>query len=46
MEIGQDKEGPRAGRRTIGKVAGHEIHLEIEGVQDNNNNNNKKIKIK
>ena len=27
-------EGPRAGRRTIGEVAGHEINLEIEGVQD------------
>ena len=27
-------EGPRAGRRTIGLVAGHEINLEIEGVQD------------
>ena len=32
-------EGPRAGRRIIGEVAGHEINLEIEGVQD-------KIKIK
>ena len=28
-------EGPRAGRRIIGEVAGHEINLEIEGVQDN-----------
>ena len=28
-------EGLRAGRRTIGEVAGHEINLEIEGVQDN-----------
>ena len=27
-------EGPRAGRRIIGEVAGHEINLEIEGVQD------------
>ena len=25
-------EGPRAGRRTIGQVAGHMIHLEIEEV--------------
>ena len=25
---------PQAGRRTIGQVAGHEINLEIEGVQD------------
>ena len=29
-------EGLRAGRRTIGQVAGHEINLEIEGVQDKN----------
>ena len=30
------KEGPtkRAGRRITGQVAGHEINLEIEGVQD------------
>ena len=27
-------EGLRAGMRTIGQVAGHEIHLEIEDVQD------------
>ena len=27
-------EGPRAGRRTMGQVAGHEINLEIEGIQD------------
>ena len=27
-------EGLWAGRRTIGQVAGHEIDLEIEGVQD------------
>ena len=27
-------EGPRAGRRIIGQVVGHEINLEIEGVQD------------
>ena len=27
-------EGPQAGRRTIGQVAGHKINLEIEGVQD------------
>ena len=27
-------EGPRAGRRIIGQVTGHEINLEIEGVQD------------
>ena len=27
-------EGLRAGRRIIGQVAGHEINLEIEGVQD------------
>ena len=41
-EEGQDDmEGLRAGRRTIGQVAGHEINLEIEGVQDKN-----KIKIK
>ena len=33
-------EGLRAGRRIIGQVAGHEINLEIEGVQD------KKIKEK
>ena len=33
-EKGQDMEGLRAGRRTIGQVAGHEINLEIEGVQD------------
>ena len=26
-------EGLRAGRRIIGQVAGHEINLEIEGVQ-------------
>ena len=32
-------EGPRAGRKTIGQLAGHEINLEIKGVQD-------KIKIK
>ena len=30
-------EGPRAGRRIIGEVAGHEINLEIEGVQDKKN---------
>ena len=28
------EEGLRAGRRTIGQVARHEIHLEIEDVQD------------
>ena len=33
-EKGQDMEGLRAGRRIIGQVAGHEIHLEIEDVQD------------
>ena len=34
-EEGQDDmEGLRAGMRTIGQVAGHEIHLEIEDVQD------------
>ena len=27
-------EGPRAGRRIIEQVAGHEINLEIEVVQD------------
>ena len=27
-------EGPWAGSRIIGEVAGHEINLEIEGVQD------------
>ena len=27
-------EGPRARRRITGQVAGHEINLEIEGVQD------------
>ena len=27
-------EGPRAGRRIIGEVVGHEINLEIEDVQD------------
>ena len=27
-------EGPRAGRRIIGEVAGHKINLEIEGVHD------------
>ena len=30
-------EGLRAGRRIIGEVAGHEIHLEIEDVQDKKN---------
>ena len=44
METGQDdRKVPQsstrrmaagAGRRTIGEVAGHEINLEIEGVQD------------
>ena len=34
MEIGQDDRSPRAGRRIIGEVAGQEINLEIEGVQD------------
>ena len=29
--------GLRAGRRTIGQVAGHEINLEIEGVRDKKN---------
>ena len=28
-------EGPRVGRRTIGQLAGNEINIEIEGVQDN-----------
>ena len=33
MEEGQDNmKGPRAGRRTIGQVAGHTIHLETEEV--------------
>ena len=32
-------EGPRAGRRTIGELAGHEVNLEIEGVQDKININ-------
>ena len=35
-------EGLRAGRRIIGQVAGHEINLEIEGVQDKIN---KSIKL-
>ena len=30
-------EGLQAGRRTIGQVAGHEIHQEIEDVQDKKN---------
>ena len=33
-EKGQDMEGLRAGMRIIGQVTGHEIHLEIEDVQD------------
>ena len=34
-EKGQDNmEGLRAGMRIIGQVARHEIHLEIEDVQD------------
>ena len=33
-EKAKTMEGLRAGRRTIGQVAGHEIHLEIEDVQD------------
>ena len=32
-------EGLRSGRRIIGQVAGHEINLEIEGVQDKINKN-------
>ena len=35
-------EGLRAGRRIIGEVAGHEINLEIEGVQDKKNTNHQK----
>ena len=38
MEIGQD-DGRPEGRKEdngIGEVAGHEINLEIEGVQDKN----------
>ena len=38
MEIGQDDDGPRAGRRIIGEVAGYEINLEIEVVQNKINN--------
>ena len=36
MEIGQDnrKVPQGTGRRIIGQVAGHEIHLEIEDVLD------------
>ena len=37
-------EGLRAGRRTIGEVAGHEINLEIEGVQDKIKINSKELK--
>ena len=37
-EKGQDIEGLWAGRRIIGQVAGHEIHLEIEDVQDKQKN--------
>ena len=32
MDEAKTMEGPRAGRRTIGQEAGHEIHLEIEDV--------------
>ena len=34
MDEAKMMEGPRAGRRIIGQVAGHEINPEIEGVQD------------
>ena len=36
-EKAKTREGLRVGRKTIRQVAGHEIHLEIEDVQDKKN---------
>ena len=43
-EKAKTMEGLRAGRRTKGQVARHEIHLEIEDVQDTKKNKGDKIK--
>ena len=47
MEIGQgDRKVPQGtGRRIIGQVAGHEIHLEIEDVLDKINKLTSIIKL-
>ena len=43
MDEAKTMEGPRAGRRTIGQEAGHEIHLEIEDVLEQKNKNKKLV---